>query len=321
MKTEIGGYFELEDMRGKEYYPDLYKVNLGRTALLWLLLGRGYKKIILPYFLCQSVTEICQENHIETEFYHLDGELNVLYPEGKLEADQCLYLVNYYGQLTDDKILQYKNIYGNIIVDHTHAFFQKPLPGVDTLYSCRKFWGVSDGAYVSTDIVLSDLPSDHSNNRMKHILGRYEENAGAYYQDMLKNAAGYEGMEPRKMSRLTENLLKAVDYEKGKQKREENYSILKELLPSENPFVHIQPGGPFTYPYYHREGLKLRRWLADKKIFVPVYWRNVTEDQGADSRECQWAQDILPLPCDQRYGKEEMEFIAASLREWEALVR
>ena len=29
---EIGGYFQLEEMPGEEYYPDLYRVNLGRTA-------------------------------------------------------------------------------------------------------------------------------------------------------------------------------------------------------------------------------------------------------------------------------------------------
>lgn len=32
MKQEIGGYLELEVFHGKEYYPDLVKVNLGRTA-------------------------------------------------------------------------------------------------------------------------------------------------------------------------------------------------------------------------------------------------------------------------------------------------
>ena len=59
MKKEIGGYFELEEMAGEEYYPNLYKVNLGRTALLWLLETRQYKKIYLPVFLCQSVIDIC----------------------------------------------------------------------------------------------------------------------------------------------------------------------------------------------------------------------------------------------------------------------
>ena len=31
---EIGGYFQLEEMPGEEYYPDLYRVNLLRTTLL-----------------------------------------------------------------------------------------------------------------------------------------------------------------------------------------------------------------------------------------------------------------------------------------------
>ena len=319
MKKEIGGYFQLEELQGIEYYPDLYRVNLGRTALLWLLQTKGYKKIILPVFLCASVTETCEENHIQIEFYHLGENLNVKYPGRKLEEDEVLYLVNYYGQLTDEQILEYRRIYGNIIVDHTHAFFQKPLPGIDTLYSCRKFWGVSDGAYLSTDAVLPmDKPVDHSNKRMGHILGRYEENAGVYYQEMLQNAARYEGMEIRRMSRLTENLLGAIDYETGRRKREENYRILSEALPSEFIFTRVTPEGPFVYPYYHKEGLKLRRWLAEHKIFVPTYWKNILEDCTEDSLEYQWAADVLPLPCDQRYGKEEMQYMAERIKEWEA---
>ena len=55
-------------MAGEEYYPNLYKVNLGRTALLWLLETRQYKKIYLPVFLCRSVIDICVEHDIEVEF-------------------------------------------------------------------------------------------------------------------------------------------------------------------------------------------------------------------------------------------------------------
>lgn len=319
MKKEIGGYFELEDFSGKEYYPDLYKVNLGRTALLWLLEGRHYTRIYLPVFLCESVTEACEQQGIQIERYQLDGELQVLLPQQKLGEKECLYLVNYYGQLTDERILAYQKIYGNIIVDHTHAFFQRPRKGVDTLYSCRKFWGVSDGAYLATDAeLLMDKPLDRSDKRMEHILGRYEENAGTYYQQMLQNAAQYEGMEIRRMSRLTENLLGAIDYEAGRSKREANYQTLSKLLPSENIFTRITPEGPFVYPYHHRDGLDLRRWLAGHKVFVPTYWKNILEECTEDSLEYQWAADILPLPVDQRYGEEEMKYMASLIKEWEA---
>ena len=320
MKKEIGGYFQLEELQGTEYYPDLYRVNLGRTALLWLLQTKGYKKIILPVFLCVSVTEICEENHIQIEFYHLGENLNVEYPRRKLEEDEVLYLVNYYGQLIDEQILEYRRIYGNIIVDHTHAFFQKPLPGIDTLYSCRKFWGVSDGAYLSTDVGFTgEIPQDYSADRMKHILGRYERDAGTYYKDMLKNAAGYEHMEIRRMSALTRNLLKGIDYEKAARKREENYEILAGLLGSDSVFNRVIPQAPFVYPYFHVNGPELRKRLAEHKIFVPVYWKNVMETCGRDSMEYHWAADILPLPCDQRYGPEEMEYMATVVKECEEI--
>ena len=43
MKKEIGGYLELEESTGQEYYPELCGVNLGRPALLWLMEARNCK--------------------------------------------------------------------------------------------------------------------------------------------------------------------------------------------------------------------------------------------------------------------------------------
>ena len=88
-----------------------------------------------------------------------------------------------------------------------------------------------------------------------------------FYQKMLDNAADYHEMEIRRMSRLTGNLLRSMDYPYIKAKREENYHLLTELLPSESIFNQVIPEGPFAYPYYHEDGLALRKWLAGRKIF------------------------------------------------------
>ena len=190
---------------------------------------------------------------------------------------------------------------------------------MDTLYSCRKFLGVSDGAYLSTDAELEPekKPLDHSMGRMEHILGRYEYDAGTFYQKMLDNAANYHEMEIRRMSRLTGNLLRTMDYSGIKTRREKNYRLLAQLLPSRNAFTGEVPEGPFAYPYYHKNGLELRHWLAGRKIFVPTNWRNILEEFDRDTMEYDWAANVLPLPCDQRYGAEEMQYIADSIREWE----
>ena len=84
------------------------------------------------------------------------------------------------------------------------------------------------------------------------------------------------------MSRLTGNLLRTMDYSGIKTRREKNY-----------------------------------RLLAGRKIFVPTNWRNILEEFDRDTMEYDWAANVLPLPCDQRYGAEEMQYIADSIREWE----
>ena len=76
MKQEIGGYLELEVFHGKEYYPDLVKVNLGRTALCWLLESRKIETLYLPFFLCDSVIDACERQGTHVIFYPLDKILH-----------------------------------------------------------------------------------------------------------------------------------------------------------------------------------------------------------------------------------------------------
>ena len=313
---EIGGYMGLEDFSGEEYYAGLHRVNLGRTALLWLLEARKYRKLWLPFYLCSSVTESLIQTGIALEFYRIRRDLSPVLPD-RLADGEALYLVNYYGTLTDEKILDFKRQNGQIIVDHTHSFFQRPLPHVDTLYSCRKFFGVSDGAYLATDAVLAPKKRDISMGHMAHVLGRYETDAASWYQAMLDNAHRYESAPILRMSRLTENFMRVIDYPKVKAVREDNYRSLCSLLPGDNPFLTDDPKGPFAYPYYHKDGIRLRKFLAQKKIFVPTNWSNVLKEQPTDSLEYDFAANILPLPCDQRYGREDMAYIARTILDFD----
>ena len=62
------------------------------------------------------------------------------------------------------------------------------MQNVDTIYSCRKFFGIPDGAYVSTDNKLNiELEIDLSKDRFKHLLGRYEGEAPDYYKKFKTN--------------------------------------------------------------------------------------------------------------------------------------
>jgi len=302
---EIGGYFGLEDFQGQEYYHDLVAVNNARNALIYIVRARRIKKLYIPYFLCESVSIACQKECCSYEFYHIDRDFKPVF-EKSLEIGEYLYVVNYYGQLDKEYISELKEKYGRIILDNVQAFFARPTDGIDTVYSCRKFFGVPDGGYVATDVVLDEeISQDVSMDRMKHVLGRYEGAcAGDYYNEFKANDHAFMDLELRAMSKLTHNILRAVDYENVKKKREENFAKLHSALEDMN-LLKIKPcEGPYAYPFYFKDGMKLKKLLAQNKIFVATLWPNVLSMDGTIEKD--YAENILPLPCDQRYSHEDM---------------
>ncbi len=304
---EIGGYLGLEAIHGSEYYGDLIALNTGRNALLYLLRAKQIKKLYLPFYLCNSVSQLCINHNYEIEYYGIDDHFMPRF--NKLLTDnEYLYVVNYFGQLTAERILGLKEQFIRIIVDNSQAFFQRPLPGIDTIYSCRKFFGVPDGAYLATEVSLSDnLEVDVSYKRMSHILGRYEGAAADFYEQFRQNEESLKTEPLRIMSKLTRNLLRAIDYEQVCRIRNENYAFLDSKLRRLNKLKPIYPEGPFAYPFYVKNGSAIRKGLADKKIYIPLLWPSVLTNIPVGSIEYDFTTNILPLPCDQRYNLEDMK--------------
>jgi hypothetical protein len=314
---EIGGYFGLESLINNPFYPDLLMLNSGRNAVLYVCLARSLKKVYLPSFLCSSVSMTLQQHGIECVEYAIctDFSADLAAYINRIKADEAVLIVNYYGQLSNDDIRNCQMLPCHVIVDNTQAFFQRPLSGVDTVYSCRKFFGVPDGACLSTDQVLSDpLDQDVSMDRMTHMLGRFEGSASDYYADFKANDKQMRDVPLRKMSQLTHNLLGAIDYERVWRQRTANYACLAEALDVKNKLKLKAPAGPFAYPLLVEDGIRIRKQLAEQKIYVPLLWPNVLETSEKSSIEARYAADILPLPCDQRYNQEDMMIVVNAVR-------
>jgi hypothetical protein len=280
---------------------------------LYLLRAKKIRKVYLPYYLCGSVRDTLKKQGYELDYYHIDTRLNLMF-EKKLQSDEILYIVNYYGKLTDEAVLSLKEKYGEIVIDNTQAFFQKPIRGIDTIYSCRKFFGVPDGAYLSTVVSLAEkLEFDLSKDRMSHVLGRYEGTASDYYPVFKEKEQSFKDEPLKYMSRLTYNILGAVDYENVRAIRNNNYAYLEKRLAAINMIDLLPPNGPFAYPFWTEGGIEIRKKLAEKKIYIAVLWPDVLKENPPESSEYQLAANLLPLPCDQRYGEDDMEFMTNEL--------
>lgn len=310
--SEIGGYIEFERYRGEMLHDEGIKLDCGRSCLIYLINAGKIRKLAMPHYICDSVTETCERYKVALRFYEVGLDLRPLPVE--LEEDEYLYLTNYYGQLTQEEIEAYRAKYRRVIVDNAQAYFAPPLPGVDTIYTCRKFFGVPDGAVLFTDAEVEEEPEQsESFDQMTYLLGRFERTASEFYELSVRNNKRFRGQPVRKMSKLTENLLHSFDYAYIQKQREENFRYLNDRFAGINRLKVTCPPGPYAYPLMLEDASRIRKELIREKIYIPVLWPNVVNECEENSAEYDLAMNILPLPCDQRYDTAVMEYMAEKI--------
>ena len=118
----------------------------------------------------------------------------------------------------------------------------------------------------------------------------------------------------KRMSRLTENLLRGIDYDAVAKRRQENFEFLDEEFRDTNELKLKSVYGAFMYPLLVQNGSEIRKVLQKEKIYIPTLWPNVLKEYSADSLEYHYADDILPIPIDQRYGIEEMKHLVEEIK-------
>lgn len=310
MEKAVGGYFGLEIGEGQHFHQTALKLNTARNCLEYILRVKRYSKIYLPYYTCEVLLEPLNKLDVKYEFYSINEVLEPLFDKKLSDQDVLLY-TNYFGlkQCVVKKLVQR---YPNIIIDNAQAFFSSPVDGCDTFYSARKFFGVSDGAYLYMNKFLDmELEQDHSFGRMSHLLKRIDCGAEDGYAEFRNNDDSLINNPIRKMSVLTEGLLESIDYQFVRKKRRENYLYLHSCLKDRNKFhADITPDiTPMVYPFY-TESIDLRKKLIENKVYVATYWPNVFEWCSEETVEYKLARYLLPLPVDQRYGKGEMKYMA-----------
>ncbi len=312
----MGGFFGLELSTGASCpHPEgehCAWLSSGRAAFECLL--RGYpaplKRVWLPRFTCNTVLEPLARLGLTPMRYACTEQLEPLLPPDRAPGDAVL-LTNYFG-LTGTAVarsaetLQARGV--PIFADATTSFFAKPLPGVPTFYSPRKFMGVADGGIACAPYPIP-LPhaQDTSTARSLVLLERLESGALAALPASEAAEADLHAA-PRRMSLLTRALLGAMDYPAMAAARRRNYRQLHEALSGLNHLcLPAEPlSAPMCYPLVSAIP-NLRDTLIDAGIALPLFWPEVLEACEPDSAEHRLARRLLPLPLDQRYGAADME--------------
>jgi hypothetical protein len=313
----IEGYPELELNKSTGYHSEALHLNTGRNCLEYILRANEYKKIYLPFYICEVIFEPVNKLDIKFEYYHIDENLDPVLTSAINDNEVFLY-VNYFGvkKRTVEKLA---GKFKNLIVDNTHDFFSPPLNGNDTFYSARKFFGVPDGAYLYTRNILTDtFEQDYSYNRMEHLLIQTDMGIEEGYESFGRNERLLSRQPIRNMSHLTKALLGNIDYDKVKKQRKDNFLLLHDNLGQINEFKieADEIDAPFVYPFLCAKGKEIKEKAVDKRIYIDTYWDHVLNKVNRNSIEARLTNDLLPLPVSQMYSYDEIDFLGNYIRDY-----
>lgn len=322
MNMEIGSFIELQLPRGRELYggdDDIARLNTGRNAIWHALRITGCKRIWIPVYQCDSIRETLRCKGASVRYYHIDKAWNPIDLEP--EDDDAVLLVNYYGIMSSSRMTELAKPYKHVIIDCAQSFFCKPVDGALTVYSCRKFVGAPDGAYVvgrDANKYVEEYPQCYSSDTAAFLLKRIEYGCeGKGYEARSLNEKRIDSEDCMRMSKLTRAIMDAEDYDYNKRKRKENFAYVHKLLGDINridPTMYMDDDTiPMVYPLVVEDD-ECIQCLFRAKHFQGHWWSYICDEQPKDSFEYWISRFVIPITIDQRYGKEEMDYIAGIVR-------
>ena len=314
---EIGSFLELQLPKGREYYnatTDIARLNTGRMGIWHAFRITGAKRIWVPVYQCDSIRDTFREKGVEVCYYRQSPDFTPL--DLNPDKDDAVLLVNYYGIMSSPRMAQLAEKYHNVIVDNCQAFFCKPVEGALNVYSCRKFVGVPDGAYVvgrNAHLLTQEYDQGYSSDTAGFLLTRIEYGCeGKGYEARSINEHRIDSEDCTLMSPLTRYILDGTDYDHIISKRRENFQYACRLF---NDMNKIDPNAymdestvPMVYPLVVEDDTLLAR-LQEGKHFQGHWWSYICDEQPEDCFEHWLSRYVIPITIDQRYGKEELDYL------------
>lgn len=314
---EYGGYLPLEICKKNEYYREdngytVWRVNSGRTAIVAALRSHDVNRVFIPYYNCHVVEDTLVHYGYSVVKYKINKDFMPILDD--ISQNDWIVYTDYFGICKDQNKEKIISLYKNVIFDNTQGFFSKPIirDNIFNVYSCRKFFGVSDGAYIISnrkENIDNLYDVDLSWERCAYLIKSYEVGTNGAYKDNLQSEESI-GFEIKLMSKFTQRLLGGIDYHSIKEKRKLNYNYLVKQLKNINELkLDIDDNvAPMVYPLLvHNDELRLH--LINNKIYVPQWWKYLIEQLSDNDFEVELSKYLLPIPIDQRYSLRDMDEI------------
>lgn len=330
----MGGMFGLGEMPSPTYSaPPFLKGNTIRLAnarsgmaLLIELLSPAH--VWVPSYFCGTALQAAGERMGSVRFYEIDGNLTTSSLEwlDNVQPGDLVVVVDYFGFPCDPLLVTRVRECGAwVLEDACQALLSGEAGRFSdfVIFSPRKFLGIPDGGilHFNHKIVHENIrmePPPHTwwfkalsasvKRRTFDLHGGDTDWFRLFQEAEDECPIGHYGM-----SEFSVMLLEyCFDYVTIAKKRVDNYRALLEELKDLALFQSLPPQTvPSGFPIRVKNRDQVRQVLFDHEIFPPVHWaiHGIVPEVFKDSHNL--SDEIMTLPCDQRYDRHDMKRMAA----------
>lgn len=291
----------------------------GRAALYCIL--RNIQKIfgggtiLIPDYLCDSITNTIVDAGWNYDFYHINERLTVAgIEELELSEYKAILLINYFGLFDlKDTISKIKELNNSLVVieDDVQAFYSYKESAADYSFtSLRKWFSCSEGAFIKTSNDVEPVISDRS------IFGQYKiaGNLLKSYSDIIDDSICLELLNKGEelldyeyltgCSHASQVIFSNIDLKEVEEIRKNNAKILHEGLEKMGVrHLYKKDATLLFIPIFVDDRRSLRSLFFQNNIFTPIHWPHISEELNGNNRIY---DRELSLICDQRYDENDM---------------
>jgi len=331
----IGGMFGLESTLQPQELPppfltdrDVLLAN-GRCGI-WLLVNRlRPRQVWVPSYLCrEGILEAIDPKVTVARFFEIDYNLKVRSHQwvSEVASGDLVIFIDYFGFPYDRQLAAEVKGRGAWVLEDACQALLSGHVGVYSdfvLFSVVKWIGAPDGGILRfpesipvSGISLKTPATTWCLKALEASVLRREFDDGLPTRErwfkLFREKEDTMPLGPYAMSQLSQGIMNSsVDYSLIAERRVDNYGMLLERLAQYAIFPRIEPDVvPLGFPVRVANRDAVRKALFEHQIYPAVHWSidGVTPGEYEDSHRL--SRHIMTLPCDQRYGPEDMERIA-----------
>ena len=352
----IGGYFSFEQLAETENHffeelcpdsGDLAFLMSGRCAIYYALedikLTDHTRVAYVPVYTCETVLAPFKKAGYQLLFYDVDRSMTPVFDKSVLNQISVLSLCGYFGFCTYDReFVGLCREWGvRVIEDTTHSILS--WNGIDPccdyiVGSLRKWIGIPSGGFaiktqghftkrrlepsfthlaMRTAAMLEKETWCHSSDP---IAAQKLAAATSVFWDaeiMLRQIFDSFDSDPESVQ-----IMKHMDVNAIRRKRRENYRyLLEHLIPPPDLTIVFpvlaEETVPSHFTFYAKNREEIQGYLTAHGVSSTAYWPVPSAVQLSGHPDAAYIYDhVLSLPCDQRYGLKEMQYICHLLNQY-----